>query len=140
MLTCPQGLLTSYVGPSRVEKASAGAIDMPETPTSGAERRRPVRQPPREHREIGSACRQRGVTLKDTVGMLQFADVADDFLNFIGRNAGDGRHVAERPVVLPHSLTDGGTNTEIGVMPRLVDFVDKRWTLPSPGSMHAVAK
>ena len=77
---------------------------------------------------------------EDAVGLLHLADVADDLLNVIRRDARHRRHVAERPVMLPHSLTDRCANTEVGVMAGLVDAVDQRWALTGALGIHPVTE
>ena len=62
---------------------------------------------------------------EDVVGELEFADVADDFVDFGGRQAGDGEHVAELPVVLADTAEYGEAEGGVGVVAGVVDAVDK---------------
>ena len=75
----------------------------------------------------GEFCSARSfvfVRFEEAIGKLRIADVADDLLHVIRRYAGDGRHVAEKPVVLLYALVDRVANAEIRVMARVVGLVD----------------
>ena len=75
----------------------------------------------------GEFCSARSfvfVRFEEAIGKLRIAYVADDLLHVIRRYTGDGRHVAKKPVVLPHSLVDRVANAEIRVMAGVVGLVD----------------
>ena len=64
------------------------------------------------------------VSLEDSVGELRLPNIADDILHLIRGYAGDGRHVAEHPVMLLRSFTYGVANAEVRMVARMIDSVD----------------
>ena len=70
---------------------------------------------------------------------MEFADVADDFVDVGVGEAGDGEHVAELPVVLADAAEDGEAEGGIGVVAGVVDAVDKGGALRSADGGRSVA-
>ena len=64
------------------------------------------------------------VRFEEAISSLRFPDVADDLFSVIRRYTGDGRHIAEKPVVLLYALVDCVANAEIRVMAWMVGLVD----------------
>ena len=73
----------------------------------------------------GSTAKRIGAAFEDTVGELEFSDVADELFNLLVCYAGDGRHITEPPMVLRHAIADSTSNAEVGVVARFVNPVDE---------------
>ncbi len=76
---------------------------------------------------------------EDSGGELEVADVADDLVDLGFREAGDGEHVAEGPVVLADAAEDGEVEGGVGVVAGVVDAVDEGGALVGASGGGAVA-
>ena len=76
----------------------------------------------------------------DSIGSLELAHVGDNLRDVGFRDAWNGRHVAELPVVAYHTELDCAVERGVRVMPRLVDAVHERWALSGARCALAVAQ
>lgn len=74
------------------------------------------------------------------VGDLEFADILDDRRNLRVGHLTLRRHVAVRPMVLPHTRLDGEEEGSIGMMARIVDVVHQRRPAFGTGGMASMAR
>jgi hypothetical protein len=71
--------------------------------------------------------------------MLLLPDIGYDVTYLLWRNTGNLRHIAEVPVMTPHTETYCTVETEISMMVGLIDFMDQRRSMLCTLSFIAMA-
>jgi len=75
----------------------------------------------------------------DPVGNLQRANIGNDLRYGFAGYMRLGRHIAKSPMMLWRTDRDRTVEGVVGVVPGIVDIVDKRWSLVGPQPRRAMA-
>lgn len=70
--------------------------------------------------------------------LLEPANIFHNLIDVLGSYALDFRHIAKFPMVSANAVCRGQLKGRIAMMARLIDFVDQRRAMISPGSSLAV--